>query len=189
MRKTLSILFGCCALALAAFGGEPHKTFEWPTELKYEFMPKCEIELVDGVVKNTDATALPDIDEKYARTVRVDGIRFTLPGEICEKFVACYRTDFNGDNVPDYVFVHVKVWNGRFMGRSDVAVYVSTPEGTRNCVCLEVQDLEAVVEDGKPMLVKYDWSDDEVTMLRQVYKFDAKGRIRLHRADAVPVWD
>lgn len=189
MQKTLFVLFGCCALTLAAFGGGPRKTFGWPTELNYEFMPKCRIELIDGVVKNTDARALPDIEEKYARKVRVDGILFTLPGEVCEKFVACYRADFNGDKVADYVFVSVKVWNGRFAGRSDVAVYISTPGGKRDCVCLEIQELEAVVEDGRPMLVKYDWSGDEVTMIRQFYKFDAQGRMRLHRAEAVPVWD
>ena len=189
MHKKFFILWGCCALALAASAAGPYKKFEWPTDLKYEFMPKCRMELVDGVVRNTDAEALPDIEEKYGRTVRVDGISFTLPGEVCEKFAACYRTDFNGDKIPDYVFVSVKVWNGRFAGCSDVAVYVSTPDGKRNCVCLEIQELEAVVEDGRPMLVKYDWSNDEVTMIRQVYKFDANGRMRLHRAEAVPVWD
>ena len=189
MRKTLFTLFGCCALALAAFGGGPYRSFGWPTDLNYDFMPKCKIELIDGVVRNTDAKALPDIEEQYARKVRVDGILFTLPEEVCEKFVACYRADFNGDKVQDYVFVSVKVWNGRFMGRSEVWVYVSTPNGKREAVRLVIQSLEAVVEDGRPMLVKYDWSDDDITMIRQFYKFDEKGRMHLHRAEAVPVWD
>ena len=189
MRKILFVLFGCGALALAA-SGAPRKIFKESTELEYaSFMTKCKMEFVDGVVKNTDAKALPDIDAQYSDKIRVDGILFTLPGEVCETTSACYRTDFNGDGVPDYVFVSIKVWNGRFAGRSDVAVYVSVPGGKRDRVCLEVQNLEAVVEGGKPMLVKYDWSDDEVTMIRQIYKFDAKGRMRLHRAEAVPVWD
>lgn len=188
MRKIFSVLFGCGALALAA-SGAPRKVFKESTALEYGFMPKCAMEFVNGVVRNTDSTAEPDIEAKYSKVIRVDGILFTLPGEICETTSACYRTDFNGDGVPDYVFVSIKVWNGRFAGKSDVAVYVSVPGGKRERVCLEVQCLDAVMEDGKPMLVKYDWSDDEVTMIRQIYKFDARGRMRLHRAEAFPVWD
>ena len=188
MRKMFLILFGCGALALAASGAS-RPVFKESTGLEYGFMPKCAMEFVDGVVRNSDAKALPDIDAKYSGRIRVDGMLFTLPGEICETTSACYRADFNGDGVPDYVFVSIKVWNWRFAGKSDVAVYVSVPGGKRERVCLEAQCLDAVVEDGRPMLVKYDWSDDEVTMIRQLYKFDAKGRMRLHRAEAVPVRD
>ena len=185
--RSLFVILGCCAAVLAA-AAEPVRTFAWPTELKYDFLPKRKIEIVNGVVKNTDATALPDVDEKYSCELRVDGRLFTLPFEVCEKFVACYRADLNGDGVQDYVFVHVEVWNGRFAGYSKVLVYISLPGGEYDRLLFGAMYLEAVMEEGKPMLVKYDWSADDVTLIRQVYKFDAKGRMRLHKAEAVPVW-
>lgn len=179
MKKFLLFTFTlvCTATALTA------ETFPWPTDLKYDFMPKCKMEFVNGVVRNTDAKALPDIEAKYSRVVRVDGRTFKLPGEICEATSACYKTDFNGDGVTDYLFVSVKVWNGRFTGRSDVGVYVSRGKGKFSFTGLEVQELGAVMEGKTPMLVTCDYCADTVNMIRTTYKFDAEGMIRLHGAE------
>lgn len=179
------LLLGCCLGGLAA-PRPADKPFDWPTELKYDFLTKRKMTLIGGVVKNKDATALPDIDEEYSDKVRVDGRTFELPGEICEaeSLGACYRADLNGDAVPDYVFVRVKIWNGRFAGRCDVAVYVSTPQKEYALSVFEANRLEAARENGKIMLIKYAYSDDDVTMLRQFYRFTTDGTIKLDRVEA-----
>lgn len=186
MKMLFSFLvLGCCLGGFAA-PRPADKPFDWPTELKYDFLPRLKMTLINGVVKNKDATALPDIDEQYSAKVKVDGRIFELPGEICEaeSLGACYRADLNGDAVPDYVFVNVKVWNGRFAGRSDVAVYVSDPQKEYVLSVFEIDRLEAARENGKIMLIKYAYSDDDVTMLRQFYRFTTEGAIRLDRVEA-----
>jgi len=188
MKSKFMLFILCCCTTMLAAADEPLRSFPWPTELEYEFLPKRKIEMVNGVVKNTDARALPDIDEKYSSELRVDGRLFTLPFEVCEKFVACYRADLNCDGVQDYVFVHVVGLNGRFTGYCKVLVYISLPGGRHDRLLFGAMHLEAVMEEGRPMLVKYDWSDDDITLIRQVYEFDAKGRMRLHKAEAAPVW-
>lgn len=188
MKSRSLLLMLCCCASMLAAAGEP-KTFPWPTELKYDFLPKLEIELVNGVVKNTDARALPDIEAKYSSELRADGRLFTLPFEVCERFVACYRADLNCDGVQDYVFVHVEGLNGRFTGYSKILVYISQPGGQHDRLLFGAMRIEAVMEEGRPMLVKYDWAADDATLIRQVYKFDAKGRMRLHKAEAFPYWD
>ena len=183
-RIAVLIVFGC--LCMFAAPGPANRPFAWPTELKYPFLPKRQMTFVGGVVKNDDAAALPDIGARYGGKVRADGLIFTLPGEICETTSACYRADLNGDGVPDYVFVGVKVWNGRFAGRSDVAAYVSTPQKKYLLNVFEAQYLEAVREKGKIMLIKYAYSDDGVTLIRLSYGFTAAGAIRLYGAEAFP---
>ena len=156
------------------------RPFAWPTELNYPFLPKRKMIFVNGVVKNKDATALPDIDAQYSDTVKVDDLLFKLPGEICEATSACYKADLNNDGIPDYLFVSVKVTNGRFAGESNVAVYVSNREKRYERNVMEVRFLEAEREKGRILLVKYAYSDDDVTLLREFYRFEPDGRLRLH---------
>ena len=160
-----------------------NKTFPRSTELKYPFSARQKMEFINGVVKNTEATALPDIEAKYSNRVRVDNLIFTLPGELCETMSACYKADLNGDKVPDYVFVSIKVWNGRFAGQSDVGIFVSVPGKTYAFKAFETRHLEAEVINGKVMLVKYAYSDDEETYIRQVYTFSSDGNLHLYKAE------
>ena len=182
MKIILTCLAVCCSLSLCA--AKPvNKTFAWSTELKYPFMPKQKMELINGVVKNPGRSALPDADAKYSRKVKVNNLIFTLPGELCETMSACYKADLNGDKVPDYVFVNIKVWNGRFAGQSDVGVFVSNPQKKYTFNAFEALHLEAEVVNGKIMLIKYDYSDDNESLIRQFYTFNAAGEIRLHLAE------
>ena len=115
MKIILTCLAACCSLGLCT--AKPvNKTFTWSTELKYPFMPKQKMTFINGAVKNPGRSALPDADAKYSKKVKVDNLIFTLPGELCETMSACYKADLNGDKVPDYIFVSIKVWNGRFAG-------------------------------------------------------------------------
>ena len=107
-----SSCFICNSIFYTPFNTEMSTT--WSTELKYPFMPKQKMTFINGVVKNPGRSALPDADAKYSRKVKVNNLIFTLPGELCETMSACYKADLNGDKVPDYVFVSIKVWNGRF---------------------------------------------------------------------------
>lgn len=186
MKILFSVLvFGCCLWGFAA--PRPAEIpFDLPAEMEYDFLPKRKMTLIDGVVKNKDARALSDIDAEYSAKVEVDGIVFELPGEICDRegLSACYKADLNGDAVPDYVFVNVKVWNGRFCGRSDVAAYVSDTSKKYAMNVFETERMGAVEENGKILLVKYAYSDDHVTMIRQFYRFAADGTLRLERAEA-----
>ena len=177
MKIILTCLAVYCSPGLCA-DGQPHKTFTWSTELKYPFMPKQKMAFINGVVKNPGRSALPDADAKYSRKVKVNNLIFTLPGELCETMSACYKADLNGDKVPDYIFVSIKVWNGRFAGQSDVGVFVSNPQKKYTFNAFETRHLEAEVINGKVMLVKYAYSDDEITLIRQVYTFNEDGRIR-----------
>ena len=185
MKRFFSTLFIIAATCAFAASATAKKTFTWSADLEYSFMPKQKMEFVNGVVKNTEATALPDIEAKYSKKVKVDNLIFTLPGELCETMSACYKADLNGDKVPDYVFVSVKVWNGRYAGQSDVGVFVSTPQKKYAFKVFVTRHLEAEVINGKVVLVKYAYSDDEITLIRQVYTFDKKGQIHLHQAAAV----
>lgn len=152
----------------------------WPTELKYDFLPAQKITFVKGVVKNNEATAMPDIHAQYSKNVMVDGKMFRLPWELCETMCACYKADLNNDQVPDYVFVNVVVWNGRFCGTSDVAVFVSNPEKSYSQNFFKSFSLDAVKTDGRIMLVKYAHADDEVSLIKQRYTFSKEGLIELH---------
>ena len=154
------------------------------TDLEYPFFPKQKMEFINGVVKNTEATALPDIEAKYSKKIKVDDLIFTLPGELCETMSACYKADLNGDKVPDYVFVSIKVWNGRFAGQSDVGIFVSNPQKKYTFNAFETRHLEAGVINGKVMLIKYAYSDDNENLIRQVYTFNKDGRIQLYQAEA-----
>ena len=182
MKIILTCITICCGLFLCA-ASPVKKTFEWATDLKYPFLPKQKMVFINGVVKNTKATALPDIEAKYSNRVRVDNLIFTLPGELCETMSACYKADLNGDKVPDYVFVSIKVWNGRFAGQSDVGIFVSGPGKTYAFKAFETRHLEAEVINGKVMLVKYAYSDDEETCIRQVYTFRSDGNLHLYKAE------
>lgn len=146
-------------------------------------MPAQKMELLNGIVRNTEDTALPDIDAKYSKKAKVDDLIFTLPGELCETMSACYKTDLNGDKTPDYVFVNIKVWNGRYAGQSDVGVFVSNPQKNYTFNAFEALHLEAEVVNGKVMLIKYAYSDDNESLIRQFYTFNAAGEIRLHQAE------
>ena len=152
-------------------------------DLNYQFLPKQKITFINGVVKNKEATALPDIDAQYSNKVRVDNMRFTLPGELCETMCACYKADLKGDQQPDYVFVNIDVWNGRYAGHSQVWIFVSTPQKKYVFNSFEARHLEAALENGKVMLIKYDYSDDDESYIRQYYTFDANGKLRLHQAE------
>ena len=179
----LTCLAVCCSLGLCA--AKPvNKTFTWSADLEYPFFPKQKMEFINGVVKNTEATALPDIEAKYSNKIKVDNLIFTLPGELCETMSACYKADLNGDKIPDYVFVNIKVWNGRFTGQSDVGVFVSNPQKKYTFNTFETRHLEAEVINSKVMLVKYAYSDDNENLIRQVYTFNKDGRIQLYLADA-----
>ena len=184
MKRFFSTLFIIAATCAFAASHTAKKTFAWSTDLKYSFMPKQKMTFINGVVKNTEATALPDIDAKYSNKVKIDDLTFTLPGELCETMSACYKADLNGDKVPDYVFVSVKVWNGRDAGTSDDGVFVSTPQKKYTFKAFEARHLEAEVINGKIMLIKYACSDDEVTLIKQVYTFSKAGGINLHLAEA-----
>ena len=140
---------------------------------------------INGVVKTPGRSALPDADAKYSRKVKVDNLIFTLPGELCETMSACYQADLNDDKVPDYVFVNIKVWNGRFAGQSDVGVFVSNSQKKYTFNAFETSHLEAEVINGKVMLVKYAYSDDNENIIRQVYTFNTDGRTRLYQAEAL----
>ena len=183
MKIILTCLAACCSLGLCA-AAPVNKTFTLSTELKYPFLSKQKMEFINGVVKNTEATALPDIEAKYSNKIKVDNLIFTLPGELCETMSACYKADLNGDKIPDYVFVNIKVWNGRFTGQSDVGVFVSNPQKKYTFNAFETRHLEAEVINSKVMLVKYAYSDDNENLIRQVYTFNKDGRIQLYLADA-----
>ena len=127
----------------------------------------------------------PVADAKYSRKVKVNNLIFTLPGELCETMSACYKADLNGDKVPDYVFASIKVWNGRFAGQSDVDIFVSNPQKKYTFSAFETRHLEAEVINGKVMLVKYVYSDNDENLIRQVYTFNKDGRIQLYQADAL----
>lgn len=127
----------------------------------------------------------PAADAKYSRKVKVNNLIFTLPSELCETMSACYKANLNGDNVPDYIFVSIKVWNGRFTGQADVGVFVSNPQKKYTFNAFETRHLEAEVINGKVMLVKYAYSDDDENLIRQVYTFNKDGRIQLYQADAL----
>ena len=176
----LAVLGGLCTFAAPRPADKP---FAWSTDLKYPFLPKQQMTFIDGIVKNKDATALPDIDAEYSSKVKVDGRIFTLPGEICETMSACYKADLNNDGIPDYVFVSVKVWNGRYAGQSDVAAYVSNQEKTYTLNVFDAMFLEAEKENGKISLIKYAYSDDGITLIRQFYRFEPNGRCRLHNVE------
>ena len=163
----------CCAFAALTASA---RTYQWPSELKYDFLPKCKVELVDGVVRNADARALPDIGARYSSFVIVDEHSFSLPFEFCE-IDACYRADLNGDGEPDYLFVHVEGWNGRFAGESRVAAYVSTRQKEYRVNTFGILHLEAVLEDGVPTLIQYEFRRDR-ELYRTVLKFDADGFMR-----------
>ena len=183
MKIILTCLAVCCSLGLCA--AKPvNKTFTWATELEYPFMPKQKMAFINGVVKNPGCSALPDADAKYSRKVKVDNRIFTLPNELCETMSACYKADFNGDKVPDYVFVNIKIWNGRFAGQSDVGIFVSNPQKKYTFNAFETRHLEAGVINGKVMLIKYVYSDDNENLIRQVYTFNKDGQIQLYQADA-----
>ena len=174
-----------CAVTASALPARPaDKPFEWPVDLNYDFMPKQKMIFINGVVKNHEERALPDIDAQYSHKVRVDNFIFTLPGELCEKLSACYKADLNGDKKPDYIFVNIKVWNGREAGRADVGVFVSNPQKKYTFNGFDALRFEAAVVNGQVMLVKYDFSDDDITYIRQFYTFDADGKIKLHGAEA-----
>lgn len=182
MKKSVfvaAIVFACCGV-FAVPPRPADRPFKWPTELDYPFLPKRKMTFVNGVVRNKDATALPDIDAQYSNMVKVDGLLFKLPGEICETTSACYKADLNNDGIPDYLFVSVKVTNGRFAGESDVAVYVSNREKRYETNVMGVRFLEAAQENGRILLVKYAYSDDGETLLREFYRFEPDGRLRLH---------
>ena len=183
MKIILTCLAACCSLGLCA--AKPvNKTFTWSTELKYPFMPKQKMTFINGVVKNPGRSALPDADAKYSKKVKVDDRIFTLPNELCETMSACYKADLNGDKVPDYIFVSIKVWNGRFAGQADVGVFVSNPQKKYAFNAFENRHLEAEVINGKVMLIKYVYSDDNENLIRQVYTFNKYGQIQLYQADA-----
>ena len=183
MKIILTCLAVCCSHGLCA--AKPvNKTFTWSTELKYPFMPKQKMTFINGVVKNPGRSALPDADAKYSRKVKVNNLIFTLPGELCETMSACYKADLNGDKVPDYVFVSIKVWNGRFAGQSDVDIFVSNQQKKYTFNAFETRHLEAEVINGKVMLIKYAYSDDNENLIRQVYTFNKYGQIQLYQADA-----
>ena len=171
-----------CMTSFAAPSSE-NKTFIEATQLEYSFLPKQKIEFINGVIKNTEATALPDIEAKYSKTIKVNNLIFNLPGELCETMSACYKADLNGDKIPDYVFVNIKVWNGRFAGQSDVGVFVSNPQKKYVFNAFETRHLEAEVINGKVMLVKYAYSEDDENLIRQIYTFNNDGRIFLHKAE------
>ena len=84
-----------------------------------------------------------------------DNLSFGVPG----------KADLNGDNVPDYIFVSIKVWNGRFTGQADVGVFVSNPQKKYTFSAFETRHLEAEVINGKVMLVKYVYSDDDKNLI------------------------
>ena len=184
MKSILTFLGVCCSLGLCA-ASSVNKMFSWSTELKYPFMPKQKMTFINGGVKNPGRSALPDADAQYSKKVKVDDLIFTLPGELCETMSACYKADFNGDKISDYVFVSIKVWNGRFAGQADVGVFVSNPQKKYTFNAFETRHLEAEVINGKVMLVKYAYSDDDENLIRQVYTFNTDGRIRLYRAEAL----
>ena len=183
MKSFLSLACVCCCFSIFAAPRPADKPFAENTKLNYSFMPAQKMELLNGIVRTTEETALPDIDAKYSRQAWVNGRTFTLPGELCETMSACYKADLNGDKVPDYVFVNIKVWNGRCAGQSDVGVFVSNPEKKYTFNAFETQHLEAEVVNGKVMLIKYDYSDDNESLIRQFYTFNAAGEIRLHQAE------
>ena len=184
MKSVFTIITFFCIFYLWASPCSANKAFVWSTDLKYSFLPKQKMEFINGVVKNTEDTALPDIDAKYSNKVKVDNLIFTLPSELCETMSACYKADLNNDKIPDYVFVSIKVWNGRYAGQSDVGVFVSNPQKKYTFNAFETRHLEAEVINGKIMLVKYVYSDDNENLIRQIYTFNRTGHIRLHHAEA-----
>ena len=186
MMKFLPVYLAIsCGFSLWAAPRPVNKAFDWSTDLKYPFFPRQKMEFINGTVKNTQSTASPDINAKYSNKIKVDGKIFTLPGALCEMLSACYKADLNGDKVPDYIFVSIKVWNGRFAGQSDVGIFVSNPQKTYTFNAFETRHLEAEMTDGKVMLVKYAYSDDDITLIRQIYTFNTEGQIQLHQAEAV----
>lgn len=183
MKKCFILVCMCCCLSVFAAPRPADKPFAENTKLNYSFMPAQKMELINGVVKNPGRSADPDADAQYSKKAKVDDLIFTLPGELCETMSACYKADLNGDKVPDYVFVNIKVWNGRFAGQSDVGVFVSNPQKNYTFNAFETLHLEAEVVSGKIMLIKYDYSDDNESLIRQFYTFNAAGEIRLHQAE------
>ena len=184
MKIILTCLAVCCSFICCA-ANPVNKPFTWSTELKYPFFPKQKMDFINGVIKNPGRSASPDADAKYSHKVKVDNLIFTLPGELCETMSACYKADLNGDKVPDYVFVSVKIWNGRFAGQSDVGIFVSNPQSKYTFNAFETRHLEAEVINDKVMLLKYAYSDDNEKLIRQVYTFNKDGRIRLYQAEAL----
>ena len=188
MKVRIAVLIALCGSLFSFAAPRPsRKTFDWPHELKYAFLPKRKMTIANGEIKNKDARELPDINAKYGNKVKVDNRLFTLPWEICETMSACYKADLNGDGIPDYVFVSVKVWNGRFAGQSDVAAFVSNREQEYVLNIFETRYLEAVKEKGSIMLVKYAFSDDGVTLIRHLYRFKTDGIIKLQSAAALEI--
>lgn len=185
MKSTLAVIAVCSSFFLWAAPRPANKTFTWSSDLKYPFLPKQKMEFINGIVKNTEATALPDIKAKYSKKVKVDNLIFSLPDELCETMSACYKADLNGDKIPDYIFVNIKVWNGRYAGQSDVAAFVSNQQKKYTFSSFETRHLEAEVINGQVMLVKYAYSDDRENLIQQIYTFNAAGQLRLHRAAAL----
>lgn len=179
MKLIISLILCCFISSLSA------KKYEWPTDLKYDFMPKQKMIFADGVIKNPGPGASPDADAKYGKKIKVDDRIFTLPGELCETMSACYKADLNGDKVPDYIFVNVKVWNGRYAGFSDVGIFVSNQQKKYVFSAFETRFLEAGIINGRIMLFKYIFSDDDETLIRQIYNFGKNGRISLFRAEKI----
>ena len=99
--------------------------------------------------------------------------------------ICLIKLNLNSDKVPDYVFVSIKVWNGRFAGQADVGVFVSNPQKKYTFNAFETRHLEAEVINGKVMLIKYAYSDDNENLIRQLYTFNKDGRIQLYQADTL----
>lgn len=184
MSRFFSLVLLFMLAAVNVMARPANKPFVVPTELEYSFMPRQKMIFIDGVIRNKTARALPDIEAQYSKKVKVNNLIFNLPGELCESTSACYRADFNNDGIADYLFVSEKVNNGRFAGRSDLAVYVSESPIKYHITVFECQKLEAEMIGKYCMLIKYDYSDDDTSMIRQVYTFGKNGRMKLHSASA-----
>ena len=178
MKKVILFLAFICSLCASA---TPFR-FADPAELKHSYLPKQKMEFINGVIKNKESTALPDIDALYSSKIKVDNLIFTLPGELCETMSACYKADLNADKTPDYIFVNVKVWNGRFTGLSDIAVFVSNSQKKYVLNTFEALRFDSAIINRQVMLVKYSLSDDDITFIRQIYTFNRNGQISLYNA-------
>lgn len=175
MKKILVFLVINSFIAAFAAPRPADKPFTWSTDLTYPFMPKQKMTFIKEAVRNTGSPR--------GSAVKVDNRTFKLPGRICRSASACYKADLNGDKIPDYIFVSIKVMNGRFAGRSDVGFFVSNPRKKYTFSAFETQHLEAEIVNGRVMMIKYARSDDDITFIRQFYTFTAEGRLRLHRAE------
>ena len=181
-----NIIFFLTIICLFSAGAAPFR-FADPTQLKHSYLPKQKMIFVNGSVKNKESTALPDIDALYSSKIKVDNLIFTLPDELCETMSACYKTHLNADKTPDYIFVNVKVWNGRFTGLSDIAVFVSNSQNKYVLNTFEALRFDSVMVNRQVMLVKYSLSDDDITYIRQIYSFNRNGQISLHAAEKFSV--